>query len=62
MYFVHMNNFKTLRKAQGISIKSTGLNARTVNRIESGSEKVTVEHLRRYLEAIGLRLCYCVAE
>lgn len=61
-YFVVMNQYKAIRKGQKIGVIGTGLDARTVRKIESGSEKISVEKMRVYLAAIGLRLCVCLAE
>lgn len=47
---------KEIRKSAKVSVKDTGLNARTVAKIESGSEFVSVKNLKIYLESIGLTL------
>lgn len=49
---------KQIRKAAKVTIKDTGLNARTVAKIESGKESVSVKIMRQYLESIGLKLTY----
>ena len=53
-------DFKAYRKAQKIRIKQTGLNTRTVNKIESGNEDVTIKSFKQYLEAINVKLIYTV--
>jgi len=49
---------KRIRKAAKVTVKDTGLNARTVAKIESGNESVSVKNLRKYLTAIGIKLTY----
>ncbi len=57
-----MKSFKEWRKAQGIQAKTIELHATTIKRIESGSEKITLEHYRTYLQAVGLRLVVALPE
>jgi len=59
MYYCAMN-LKELRKSAKISVKQTGLNARTVKKIETGNDSVSVKSLKIYLDSIGLKLNYSI--
>ncbi len=53
-------DLKAIRKAKKVSVEKTGLNARTVSKIESGSDQVSVKNLKIYLESIDLTLTYSI--
>ena len=59
MYFYDMD-LKLIRKAARISIKDTGLNSRTVKKIESGDDSVSVANLKKYLESVGLKIIFTI--
>lgn len=49
---------REIRRARKIKIKEMPLDYRTIRKIESGSEEITVKSLKTYLNAVGLNLTY----
>ncbi len=51
---------KDIRKAAKVKVKDIKLDSRTIRKIESGDETVSVHILNVYLKAIGLTLTYSI--
>jgi transcriptional regulator with XRE-family HTH domain len=59
-YICAVMTLKEARKSAKVTIKDTGLSARTVSKIESGNCNVRICSLRKYLSVIGMELKYCL--
>lgn len=51
---------KQIRKAAKVKVQDIKLDRRTIAKIESGDETVSVKSLRIYLDAIGMKLTYSI--